>query len=85
MPGAADDDEIRPGREHVGRDLRRAADHERRGARDGVEQLLGGEAELDVDVESGRAHRLQPALGQRFGHQDALAHRCSTHPPEVTR
>ena len=73
MPGAADDDEIRPGLEHLRGDLRRAADHERRGTRHRVDELLGREPELHVDLEPGGAHRLQPALGQLFGHQDALA------------
>ena len=36
-------------------------------------ELLRAEPELHVDVEPRGAHRFQPALGQLFGHQDALA------------
>ena len=71
-PGATDDDELVAGGEHVGGDLGRAADHERRGAAHGVEQLVGREPEPHVDLEPGRAHRLEPAVGEPLGDEDAL-------------
>ena len=64
MPGPADDDELVGRFEHLGGDLRRAADHQRRRAAHRVEQLVGAQPETDVDVESGAAHGLEPALGE---------------------
>ena len=36
-----------------------------------AQQLLGREAGLDVDVEAGGAHRVEPALGEGFGDENA--------------
>ena len=60
------------GFEHLGRDLGRAADHERRRAPHRVEQLLGREPEPHVDLEAGAAHGLEPALGELLGDQHAV-------------
>ena len=70
MPGPADHDEVGAGREHLGRHLRRAADHERGDAGQRRAQLLGREAGLDLDVEAGGAHRVEPAFGEWFGDEN---------------
>ena len=70
--GPADDDQLVGGFEHLGGDLGRAADHQRRRAPDRVEELLGSESEAHVDLEPGAAHGLEPAVGELFGDQHAL-------------
>ena len=70
--GPADDDELVGRFEHLGGDLRRAADDQRRRAAHRVEERLGCEPETDVDLESGAAHGLEPALGELFADQHAL-------------
>ena len=65
-----DHDEVGAGREHLGGHLGRAADHQARDARQRRGQLLGRETGLDLDVEPGRAHRFEPAFGERFGDED---------------
>ena len=69
--GPADHDEVGAGREHLGRHLGRAADHERGDAGQRRAELLGRETGLDLDVETGRAHRVEPAFGEWFGDEDA--------------
>ena len=71
-PGAADDHEVVAGLEHLGGHLRGAADDQRRRALHRVEELLGRQAEPDVDLEAGAAHGLEPALGELLADQHAL-------------
>ena len=69
-PGPADHDEIGAGREHLGGHLRRAADHQRGDAGQRRAELLGRETGLDLDVEAGGAHRVEPAFGEWFGDEN---------------
>ncbi len=82
MPGAADDDEVGPRLEHLGRDLRGGPDDQRGGPRYHGEQLVGREAQLDVHVVAGVAELLQPAVGDLLGHEDAR-HRLPVWPGPV--
>ena len=71
--GPADDDELVGGFEHLGGDLGRAADHQRRRAPHRVEELARRESpRLHVDLEPGAAHGLEPAVGELLGDEDAL-------------
>ena len=73
--GPADDDEVGARGEHLGGDLRRAADHQRgRARRPRPSSCCRREAGLHVDVEAGGAHRVEPAFGERFGDEDAGGH-----------
>ena len=84
--GTADDDELVGRLEHLGGDLCGAADHERRRAPHRTEQLLRREVEVDVDLEPGCPHGLEPAVGELLADQDALhraeARRGSGRDPE---
>ncbi len=66
-PRSSDHHEIGRGFEHRRRHLGCAADHQRVRALDRRQELLRREIGLDVDVETGGAHGLEPTLGQRFG------------------
>ena len=70
-PGPAHHHEVLSGGEHVGRHGGGRADDQRVGAHHGLEQLLGGQLELDVDLVAGRPQAIEPAVGDLLGHQDA--------------
>ena len=69
--GPADDDQVGAGGEHLGGDLGGGADDEGVGARQRLEQLLGGEAELHVDLVAGVAQTVEAAFGDLLGDQDS--------------
>ena len=73
--GPAHDHEIGAGREHLGGHLSGAPDHERGHTGQRRAQLLGRETGLDLHVEAGGAHRVEPAFGKWFGDEDAGCHR----------
>ena len=70
--GPADDHQVVTGFEHLGGDLRGAADHERGRAAHRFEQFVGREPEPDVDVEAGAAHGVEAAVGEPFGDEHPL-------------
>ena len=48
---------------------------QRRDSRQGRAERFGGEAGLDFDVETGRPHGVEPALGERLGDENTRCHR----------
>jgi len=73
--GPADDDEVAAGLEDLRGDLGRRADDEGVRPRYRSEERRGVEIELDVDVEAGGGHGVEPAGGELFGYENA--HCCS--------
>jgi hypothetical protein len=70
-PGAADDDQVGSGGEHIGRHLCRRSDDQGVRPHDRLEHLFGRQIGLDVDGVAGRPEPVETALGDRFGDEDA--------------
>ena len=68
-PGPPDDRQAGPGRQHVGRHLRGRADDQRVRADDRLEQLLGAQALLHVDLVAGVGQQVEPALRDLLRYQ----------------
>ena len=82
--GPADDEQVGAGGEHLVGDRGRRADDQGVGADDRLEQLLGGQPALHVDLVAGGAEAVQPAVGDLFGDEDA-GHRTTCLPPPLRR
>src|SRR5581483_5287200 len=67
----AHDDQIGAGLQHLGRDLGGGPDDQGVGPGDDLEQLIGRQFELHVDVVAGVAHGGQAAFGELFGDENA--------------
>ena len=78
-PGAADHLESRSGVDHLGRDPRRAPDHETRVRADSPRELLGRKGRHHVDQQAFAAKRLDAYVLERVGDEnplrDSVAHR----------
>ena len=84
--GPADDHEVGAGGEHLAGHRGGRADDEGVRPRHRAQQLLGGQAELHVDVVAGVAQLLQPGLGDLFGDEDAChRHRVCRVPGEMRK
>ena len=66
-----DDHQAHPGGQDVGGDRRGRSDDERVRTAHGLEQLVGRQAELHVDLVAGSPQLRQTPLGDLFGDQDA--------------
>ena len=69
--GSPDNHEVVRCGEEFCSDLCCGANDERRGARDDRQQLLGGLADLNVDVVTGLSEAFKPSVGDFFSDQDA--------------
>ena len=74
-----------PGGQHVGGDRGGRADDQGVGARHGLDQLLRGQVELEVDLVAGGAEAVEAAVGDLLGDEDARHGRRVWSPPGETR
>ena len=80
--GAADHHQVGSGGQHLVGHVGRRADDQRVGARDHLEQFVGGQVEAGVDVVAGGTEAVEASVGDFFGDQDA-SHRPSCLSPRT--
>ena len=84
-PGPPDHHEVLAGGQHVGGDGGGRPDDQRVRPRHGLEELLRGEVELEVDLVAGGAEPIEPAVGDLLGDQDPRHGRRVWSAPAETR